>query len=624
MPEAVIRIGGRQDPIRVKFDGPRRTFELETDLIRATCRAELDPLNIDLLEIATTVFAADSAIKRGGATRPGMGAAWQRTFDFQIPVRNPLFWNSDDVRQALVEAVEFLTEDRVSFTFCQKPADVASQPFLDLDPTGATFEADEVILFSGGLDSFAGALEALSMSTKKMILLTHRSAQKAIPRQVKLGQYLANRFHGRVLHVHVKARRIKEEASDSSQRSRSFLFAALGQLVARSFGAKRLSFYENGVISHNLPISSQVVGTMATRTTHPLSLRKLNELMALVGMDHVPIDNQYRWLTKRDVVDRIAQNGGESQIPHSVSCTSIREQTTQHTHCGTCSQCLDRRFAVLAAGLDQHDFATDYGTDILFGAREKPHSQTMAVEWTKHSLGLSNVDPRAFLTRYGTEFSRIAEGYPEQSKQWALDQCVTMHRRHGESVERVLEQVLRDRSREILHGKLPPTSLVGLFLAQQSGSGVNPLLTTPALSTSRIPETSVADETDLVPDPDAPLRVAFADENGIPVVRIEGLCVLTGPQARVPTELNPTFLEDRDNQLAPEDHRYVTSGALAISLGVSKKAIRQQVKRSRQILGESYQTVHGKEPDKDRFVQTRTPKGYRLAPTIIPVREDES
>lgn len=198
-----------------------------------------------------------------------------------------------------------------------------------------------------------------------------------------------------------------------------------------------------------------------------------------------------------------------------------------------------------------------------------------------------------------------------------------MHKRHAENVERVLEQVLRDRSHEILHGKLPTTSLVALFLAQ-SGSGVSPSLTAPEPPTPRIPETSAADRTDLVPDPDAPLRVAFAQEDGLPVVRIEGLCTLTGPQARVPTDLKPIFLEDRESRLLPQDHRYVPSGTLATSQNISKPAIPQQVTRCRQILGESYRTVHGKELDEDRFIQTRTPKGYRLAPTITPLCEDDS
>ena len=623
MAEAVISVNGRQDPLRVRLGGPQSTFELETDLIRATCRAELDPLNIDLLEIAATVFAADSAVNRGGATRPGMGEGWRRSFDFLIPVRNPAFWNRAEVQAALVDAVGFLSEDAVTFAFSQKPVDPALQPFLDLDPAGATFDAEEIILFSGGLDSFAGALEALSTSSNKVILLTHRSAQNAITRQVKLGKYLADRFPDRVLHVHVKARRVGQAASDSSQRSRSLLFAALGQLVARSFGAKQLSFYENGVISHNLPISPQVVGTMATRTTHPLSLRKLNTLIKLLGPEHVPIENRYCWLTKRDVVERIALNGGKEQIPVSVSCTSIREQTTQHTHCGTCSQCLDRRFALLAAGLDQHDFPTDYGTDILFGPREKPQSRTMATEWTRHSLRLTTVDPRTFITTFGTEFARIAEGHPEQSKQAVLDQCIAMHKRHGKSVKQVLDQVLGERSHEIFLGKLSATSLVALILGQQ-GERLNTLLTGPQAAASRIPESGPEDEVDIVPDPEDPLQVSFARERGRPVVKIHGLCVLAGPNATVPTNLKSTFLEDLDNNLSQENYRYVATGTLATSQNTTKSAIRQQVNRCRQILGDNYEMLHDKALDQDRFIQTRSPKGYRLAPSIIPIIETES
>ncbi|MBW4976451.1 hypothetical protein KZZ08_22835 [Roseovarius mucosus] len=619
--KAVIKVDGRQDPLVVRLDGPKRTFHLQTDPIRTKLCAELDPLNEDLLEIAATVFAADSAVKRGGETRQRMGQGWHRSFDFRIPVRNPTFWNRKEVMQALVDAVSFLTDDHLSFTFSQKAECTALEPFLDFAPDGAAFDAEEVILFSGGLDSFAGALEALSTSSKKVILLTHRSAQKAISRQVKLGEYLAHRFEGRVLHIHVLARRVGQEASDSSQRSRSFLFAALGQLVAKSFGAQRLSFYENGVISHNLPISSQVVGTMATRTTHPLSIRKLNALMKHLGPDHVSIENQYCWLTKRDVVERIAQHNGTAQIPISVSCTSIREQTTLHTHCGACSQCLDRRFALLAAGLGSSDFATDYATDVLYDPRYNLQSRTIAVEWTRHALSLCTGDQRAFLMAFGTEFARIADGHPEQSKQSVLDQSVAMHMRHGKNVEQVLEGVLRERPRDILHGKLSGTSLVALIIGQQR-DGLDPSLTAPPAVETQMPETKPEDEVDLVLNPEDPLRVVFANEDGSPVVNIRGLCVLTGPPAIVPTDLKPTFLEDLITLRSPSDYRYVASGTLAARQSKPKSTIRQQVKRCRHIISESYKLLHGEELASDRFIQTRSPQGYRLAPSIVLIDEE--
>ena len=56
----------------------------------------------------------------------------------------------------------------------------------------------------------------------------------------------------------------------------------LGFIAARMVGATRVRFFENGVVSANLPISPQVIGTMATRTTHPLALRYFNELLALI------------------------------------------------------------------------------------------------------------------------------------------------------------------------------------------------------------------------------------------------------------------------------------------------------------------------------------------------------
>lgn len=132
------------------------------------------------------------------------------------------------------------------------------------------------------MDSLAGALQVLATTDRKVVLVTHRSAQKAITRQVRLGKELTELYPGRVLHLHVRATNIGSQARERTQRSRSFLFAGLGFVVARLFGASLLSFYENGVVSHQLPISPQVIGTMATRTTHPQSLRLMGDLLEAV------------------------------------------------------------------------------------------------------------------------------------------------------------------------------------------------------------------------------------------------------------------------------------------------------------------------------------------------------
>ncbi len=571
MSEAVVRVDGRQSPLVVRINGRQATFRLGADALEAKALQELDPVLLDLLEIAATVFAADGAVPRGGPTRPHMGADWYRRFDFEIPVRNPELWQSVEVAAALREAVETLTDDSVSFRFTPAAPDSVPQPYLDLDPTGATFEADEVVLFSGGLDSFAGALELLATTSSRVVLVTHRSAQKAIPRQVELGQYLADQFLGRVRHVHVLARRVDQEARDSTQRSRTFLFSALGQAVAHAFGAQRVSFFENGIVSHNLPLSPQIVGTMATRTTHPLALRNIDRLMQLVVPAAAPIENRFQWSTKSEVVSRIEEYGAAKQIPLAVSCTSIREQNKLHTHCGACTQCIDRRFAILHAGLAEYDPEEIYATDILFGERRSERSITMAVEWTRHALRLGDLDEQKFMDSFGHEASRIFRGHPDLPRRTALDLTVKMHQRHSSVVRNVLEDVLRDRAADLVAQRLPVTSLVVLHLG--SGDGLVDLVPKYLREQHAGASFAEVDEVDEVPEAGAPLRVAFFLDGGRHVVDVVGLTSVAGPAARVPHALKPFFDEDRRNGVAPEDYQYKIGTTLPDLADMNKRTI---------------------------------------------------
>ncbi|MAQ83681.1 MAG: hypothetical protein CMH12_10660 [Maritimibacter sp.] len=579
---------------------------------------------LDLFDIAAAVLALDGTIKRGSPIRPQMGSDWRRQFDVTMHVRNPMLWNSAEVMEALTDAVQFLTEDSFTFLFHQVAIENTAQPFLDLDPAGAAFHAENVILFSGGLDSYAGALEVLSTTQSSVILVTHRSAQKVIPRQVELGGYLASRFPGRVLHIQVLARRVGPEAEDSTQRSRSFFFAALAQLVAAAFGAKRICFFENGIISHNLPLTPQIVGSMATRTTHPLSLTKLNTLMKCLGDDLAPIENRYQWLTKTDVVRRIAENGGAEKIAVAVSCTSIREQTTLHTHCGACSQCLDRRFAILAAGLEAHDFETDYHTDVLFGSRDGDASRTMALEWTRHTFRLSAMDETEFMKEFGLELTRIARGHPTMPASAVISQTREMHSRHSRSVRDALNRIVVDHSDDLLAQSLPATSLLVMWLGQPAGNA-DRLPEDPRTSVEPRATIGNDDEEDIVLNPDAPLKVAFLEEDNRYVVAVRGLGRVAGQPARIPHALKPTFDGDLADRLPPEKHRYVHLISAPSLPDMNKASIMSNVRRCRNALAQYFEAVHGRPPDGDLLIQNRAGRGYRLDPMIelVPPRNGD-
>lgn len=610
MPDILIDnlTSGRQLTLRLSGSNPN--FQLQSERIAAAALHDLEPSALDLPEVAAAVFYADSEIPRGGDTRPHMGSNWRRKLRIAIPVRLPDLWRRPEVRQCLTETVRFMTDDEVEFVFrARSPAEL-SDGFLDLDPDGTAFRADEVILFSGGLDSFAGALETLSTSASTVLLVSHRSAPKVFPRQDRLAEWLSKRFKGRVRHVKVGATRKGQESHDTTQRSRSFLFAAIGHAVSQAFGSKRLSFFENGVVSHNLPISSQVVGTMATRTTHPRTIDLLNQLIEMIAPDTTRVTNAYAWMTKRDVVERIAEYDGNAMIRTAVSCTHVRDQTTLHTHCGTCSQCLDRRFAILAAGLEAHDPSESYGTDVLFGPRDGALSRTLAVEWMRHALRLSKIDEQEFMQSFGMEISSALQAGPPEHPEDQFRRIVEMHRRHGTSVEKVLEQAISSGASDLARKVYPANSLVRLWLSDPS-EHTKPKAKIVAPAPFAPQPFEMAIEADDQPSPTGPWTARFLHDGDIHVVIVERLGRVTGAPARMALLLKVVWIEDKFGGLLIEDHRFVHLHTLG---AVSKEAAKNNVSRFRKTLSEAYTAIYGLPPKRHLVIESNGKKGHRLDP----------
>ena len=61
----------------------------------------------------------------------------------------------------------------------------------------------------------------------------------------------------------------------STHRARSFLFASLGAVTARLFDLDRIKFFENGIVSLNLPLVAQVVGGPGDRNHASASPRRV-------------------------------------------------------------------------------------------------------------------------------------------------------------------------------------------------------------------------------------------------------------------------------------------------------------------------------------------------------------
>src|SRR5262245_33683051 len=97
--------------LRLSLHGTSKNVVLEIADISRQLVANIPDALADLLEVAGYVYAADAAISRGGDVDSQMGARWRRKLRFIIPVRLPDLWSSDNVLPALVETLEFLSED---------------------------------------------------------------------------------------------------------------------------------------------------------------------------------------------------------------------------------------------------------------------------------------------------------------------------------------------------------------------------------------------------------------------------------------------------------------------------------------------------------------------------------
>jgi 7-cyano-7-deazaguanine synthase in queuosine biosynthesis len=466
MPERLVlcsgakRAGGNST-LRLALSG-RSNITLKLEDISKKMVRNVPDLLIDLIEIATYVYCADQATSRGGRVQVGMGADWRRSFRFVIPVRNPDHWNHRSVLEPLCSTLSFLSEDDYAFEFEKATNPVPFQNYLEFgdDGGGAAFKADEVVLFSGGLDSLSGAIEELSTNGKRVALVSHRSSPKIFDRQKHLISELNARFPQKLMHIPVLVTRQEAlRAQEYTQRSRSFLYAALA-CVARLFGRSRFRFFENGVVSINLPISEQVVGARATRSTHPLVLDHFPKFFSAAIGKSIAVDNPFIWKTKEDVVRSIVDHGCGGLIKHTVSCTRAYDMTKLHTHCGCCSQCLDRRFAILAANVAEHDPVEMYKVELLAGPRDEADDQTMAESYVRTALELRELGDLAFFGRFAGETARVLTCFPFLSADEVGRRVFDLHQRHARAIGDVLKSGVEWHSEELVNRSLPPSSLL--------------------------------------------------------------------------------------------------------------------------------------------------------------------
>ena len=595
--------------------GSPSRINLRIDHISRRLAENIPDLLTDMLEVAAYVYCADQFTGRGTSQMTEMGAEWRRRFRFNIPVRCLSVWKNPSILDALCDTLSFLSEDEYAFEFVESAKLQPLQSYIPFDDSmDQSFELDEVVLFSGGLDSLAGAIDAIMGAGKRLALVSHQSSTMVASKQHGLLAALRDRTPpGSLFHIPVVINKGHSEAVEFTQRTRSFMFATLAFIVARMFGRDDLSFYENGVVSINLPVAEHVLGARASRTTHPRFLASCGRLFSLLLERDFTLSNPFLWKTKTEVVKVLAKNNQSDLISSSFSCANVRQATKLSRHCGVCSQCVDRRFGILAAELSAYESADNYAVDLFTGAHQSGPPLTMIEGYVLRAQKLATMSQHAFAASYGQIFRAVEQlpGLPDDNVARLWD----LHRRHGQEVVSVVDQEIERRSSLAGFLDLPTDCLLSLI--------VSPVAKQPDHQDPVEAEPTAGEQAEADPHDYGLKRTLLAIDKQARRVVLEGGLEFGGQIYELVELLAETFSADIDTGTFSDQHRFVTGPILAGRLGIDEPSLRKRISRARKKLtGESLEKLNRQLLPND-VVENQEWKGYRLNPYLLLVNPSQ-
>lgn len=326
----------------------------------ASLRLQPSEIAVDLILLASAVYAADKQINRKTHAQD----SWTREIDIHVPVSNVDTWNG--VAPTVQKALGFLTGDKWRIRFHERPqnhqrlAPEVAEPSL-LMP-------DCVSLFSGGLDSYVGAIDLLA-GGRRPLLVSHGWVKTDTHHQDLTLNHLKNgRDAGDLFHLHSRigfnnSLLTAQNQREGTERSRSFMFFSLAALAASGLNPGTTIFVpENGLISLNIPLDPLRLGSLSTRTTHPYFISRFNDVLREIGIQ-AHLVNPYRHKTKGEMVRECKDQAVlQAGLADTISCSSPNKARwvpaadrpanyQGHCHCGWCVPCIIRRAAVRASGI---------------------------------------------------------------------------------------------------------------------------------------------------------------------------------------------------------------------------------------------------------------------------------
>lgn len=311
---------------------------ISNNWLRELKRANIAPSNLvwDFVTIALSVAASDLSCEREKSED-----GWTRQIELKVYLCNPESWRTQ--YELLEKAFRFLTGDIWKFEFVNNGVQ-APNSIIPLE-----IDADCVSLLSGGMDSLIGAIDLITDGLKPCFV--SQEAKGDVEKQIAFTSQLAPSQQ----HFRWKNPISLSGRNESSTRGRSIIFLGYALLAANTLSKWRTSTVdiyvpENGFISLNIALNSGRLGSLSTKTTHPVFLGLIQDIWNNLGIN-ANIVTPYQFKTKGEMLQECKnQDLVQSLVCSTTSCGKYL--THGRTHCGRCVPCMVRRAAFLKAGME--------------------------------------------------------------------------------------------------------------------------------------------------------------------------------------------------------------------------------------------------------------------------------
>jgi hypothetical protein len=310
-------------------------------------------------------------------------------------------------------------------------------------------------------------VEAVAAHRRRPVLVSHRSTPTVASPQQRLIAGLQERFPAWPFpHLSFWIHQRGAEAIERSRRTRGFLVAALGAAVAGQVGLATVLLADNGYVSVNPPINAQLVGALNSRGTHPTFLRLVNRLLDLVFPEGVQLENPLEDRTRAEALSVLHEYGCERLLTETRSCSRSRFEV-ETPHCGVCSQCVDRRFATIAADLEDFDLPDRYAVELFTAPLQHGEARVFATSYVGHAYRVARLTPEALFV----EFPVLEEALDLDSVSIATsaESLAGVLKRHANQVRQVIGMMISRHGADIALGALPDSSLLRMILGSVAG-----------------------------------------------------------------------------------------------------------------------------------------------------------